>query len=219
MNKKKYRIKEKENVVYIYRDKRVALIGSGNQKRKINMLKYCIIDVIHRFRRRDTLSFEYSHNWLASWLGVSQNVISLHINYLIKENLLKSTEFGLVLTDEANLIFHEEREFEEQSFYIRLSFTYKEKIAQQYGAITIEQYAILMAIYTLQKKRHRSFEFSFLSRFLLLNRNTISNSVKILMEKGLLCGKLEVSSFIEDMFGEIRYKSLRELYFENDHLL
>lgn len=216
MKKKRYKIKNNENVVYVYRDKRVALIG--NKKRKINMLKYCILDVIHRFKKRDTLSFEYSHNWLANWFGVSQNVISLHINYLIEEGLLKSTEFGLILTDEANLIFQEKNEIEQQSFYIRLSFTYKDRIAQEYAPITIEQYAVLMAIYTLQKKRHRSFDISFLSRFLLLNRNTISNSIKSLMEKDLLCGRLEVSSFVENMFGEIRYRNLRELDFQNDHL-
>ncbi|WP_353120950.1 hypothetical protein [Dysgonomonas capnocytophagoides] len=206
MKKKPY--EDREKIVYIYHDRRKALIGKEGLK--INMMKYCIIDVIRRYTKMDSGYFEYTHAWLANWLDVSQGTVSTHVNYLKEVHLLEETKIGLFLSKKAKDIFLKENDH--RALYVRVSFTLNKKIMNEYDEfLTIEQFAVLMTIYIFQKRKYRQVEHTYLANSLILNRNTISNSINKLKEIGLLIDKLKVCSFVEELFERIEYKDEKSL--------
>ena len=175
--------KEKRKQIFVHRKIRKSFLDNGE---KINICKYCILDLLRRFKKNDTEAFEYKKKFISNWLGITASTLSEHLKYLEKETkLIEQTDFGIELTDKFPIDLYLDSKNTKPLFVI-IDVDIKTELCKEFGLITFEQFAILTTIFTLQLKRDRKITKSYLANTLLLDRETVKNAFEKLQKLELL---------------------------------
>lgn len=170
----------KKKQVFVYRDIRKKYIDAFEN---FNLLKYCIYDLIRRRRKQDTLSFEGNYKSIADWLSVSKGSVTVHIQSLIENDLIEKTELGLNLKN-SDIENHINKDH--KGSFVILDFNIRENIKEDFGKITLQQFAVLSYIFSNQISGNRIFQLNTASRLLIISKRVVSNSLKELTKINLL---------------------------------
>ncbi len=190
----------KKNQIFIYR--KIRKIHKDKYK-KFNMLKYCIYDLIRKKVKEDTGVFEYKQKFIAKTLNVSEASVSNIVKYLIKIRLLEKNDLGLLPKDKYWNSFIQS--VEKKGSFVIIDFNVKRKIAQHGYFLTLEQFAVLSIILSLQINRYRSISIKSISRFLLIDRKTVVQSLKKLKEINFIDEKRRIKEgIIAQYFSELK---------------
>lgn len=206
--------------VFVFREIRSKYIeGFGS----FNFSKYCVYDIIRRRRKEDTKTFEGSYKSIADYLNISKASVTLHVQSLLDKGLIKKNDFGLEMINDDidNYILSEnKRSFVILDFNIRYLINEDFKIpaksptrSKRKGipekTITLEQFAVLSIMFSMQINRYRSVSLSGVSRLLILSRGTVKKSIKILKQLGLLEENNKVPyDIIENYFFDLKRQIL-----------
>lgn len=177
----KIKTKRARKQIFVFRELRNQLI---NDYSNFCLTKYCIYDIIRRLQRYDTYTYEGNQKKISEWLGVSPATISYHINVMIKSKIIEKTDLGFKISD--NNKIEEFYNKDKRGSFVIIDFYIRDNINSMFGYLTLEQFLILVFIFTTQITKYRARKISNISRLTLINKSTVKNSIKKLQELNII---------------------------------
>jgi len=199
--------RDKRKQIFVHREIRKSFLDRGE---KINISKYCILDMIRRFIKNDTGVFEYKKQYISEWLGIKPSTLSEHLQYLQKTvQFIEYTDLGIRLTNKFPIDLYYMAD--EKPCFVIIDLEIKEELQNNFGCLTFEQFAILTTIFGIRLKKERRISKLYLSSTLMFHRDTISTAITKLITMDLLENNPKQLRLTEDaeMYFEPLKKSIR----------
>ncbi|GLB52770.1 hypothetical protein NBRC110019_18100 [Neptunitalea chrysea] len=192
-------LKNNKKQLFVYRDVRRGFMQ--HNKGRFCFTKYCICALIYRWKDFDTDAYSGKKKKFAEFLGIKPPAVTYHLNKLIEMGEVVETESGLKLVAQSAWDAIGKQKI--KGSFVILDFKIKIKLAsKRYSRpLSIEQFAVLSILVTLNMRKERNLWIKDLPILLKLDRDTVKTAINKLVKYGILNQYREFdSAYLNEFF-------------------